>query len=65
MLKSLFFEKIKFKKFLDRVCPTMHYDGSFEPKLRFFDNIVHLYLFFNYSIYLHNQQQHASKPKYE
>ena len=31
----------------------------------FLINVVHLYLFFDYSIYLHNQQQHASKPKYE
>ena len=31
----------------------------------FLINVVPLYLFFNYSIYLHNQQQRASKPKYE
>ena len=31
----------------------------------FLINVIHLYLFFNHSIYLNNQQQHASKPKYE
>ena len=51
-------------------CSMMHYYESFlglnsSLNYAFLINVVHFYLFFNYSIYLHNQQQRASKPKHE